>query len=79
MDLSLNELVMGVLLGSLLLVITASIFSRLLHNRVEKSLIRQRCECRLCGTVFMNAGGGKVISCPSCDALNLTKGNGKMG
>ncbi len=74
-----NQLVMGVLLGSLLLIVCVSVVSRFLHYKSERNLVKPRCECRLCGNVYTDAGGGKVNHCPACNAANLTRGNGKLG
>ncbi|MFD2257960.1 hypothetical protein ACFSSA_14860 [Luteolibacter algae] len=79
MDLTLNELVMSIVLGSLLIVSVLSVGSRLLHSRSEVKLARMRTTCRLCGHVFLNDSSGNLIHCPSCDALNRKQRNGKLG
>ena len=79
MELSLNEFVLLIIFGSLIVVAFASAISRFLHHRREFRVVSVRITCRLCGNVFISAHSGKLCHCSSCDALNLHKGNGKLG
>ena len=79
MKLSLNEMVSIVVTGSILFIALISFVSRLLHHRTEERLARMRCVCRLCGHVFTERNAAELSHCPACDALNLIKGNGKLG
>lgn len=79
MKLSLEEMVSAVVFGSFILIAVMSLVSRLLHRRAEIRLGRSRNVCRLCGHVFIDPNAGLISHCPSCDALNLHKGNGKLG
>lgn len=72
-------MVTAVVLGSFLLIVLLSLVSRLLHHRAEKRLVGTRHVCRLCGQVFTERDPAHLSHCPSCDALNLQKGNGKLG
>lgn len=79
MKLSLEELVNAVVFGSFFLIILMSLISRLLHFRAERRLAHVRHVCRLCGHVFAESEIARLSHCPSCDALNLHRGNGKLG
>ncbi len=79
MKLSLEEMVSTVVFGSFLLIILMSLVSRFLHHRAESRLGRMRHICRVCGNVFAERDAVQLSHCPSCDALNLHKGNGKLG
>jgi hypothetical protein len=79
MQLSLNEFVLAVVFGSLLLVAGVSVLSRLLHLRAETRITGARTFCRICGNVFVSEHSGKICQCPSCDKPNLRRGNGKLG
>lgn len=79
MKLSLGEMVTAVVFGSFFLIILMSLVSRLLHRKAERRLHRMRHVCRLCGHVFVERNTVSLSHCPSCDALNLHKGNGKLG
>jgi hypothetical protein len=79
MSLNLNEFVLVVLSGSLLLVAGVSVLSRLLHFRAESRLVRARTVCRICGNVFVSEHSGNISHCPACDQPNLRRGNGKLG
>ena len=79
MKLSLNEMVTGVVMGSILLIVVMSFISRMLHQRAEKRIAKVRCVCRLCGNVFPERNAAELSHCPACNALNLIKGNGKLG
>lgn len=79
MELTLNEFVVGVVLASLLSVAGLSLVSRFRHWRTERRLEGSRTFCRLCGHVFISGHGGDLNHCEACDALNLTKRNGKLG
>jgi predicted Zn-ribbon and HTH transcriptional regulator len=80
MDLSLNEFVLVVVSGSMLLTVTVSVLSRFLHARAESRLLRARAVCRLCGNVFLSEhAGGKICHCPACDKPNLVRRNGRLG
>lgn len=79
MKLSLEEMVTAVIFGSFLLVIAMSLVSRMLHRRAEIRLERTRSVCRLCGHLFIEPNAGRISHCPSCDALNFDKGNGRLG
>jgi predicted Zn-ribbon and HTH transcriptional regulator len=79
MTLNLNDFVLVVLSGSLLLVAGVSVLSRFLHLRVENRLARARTVCRICGNVFVSEQSGNLCHCPSCDKPNLRRGNGKLG
>lgn len=79
MNLSLNELVALVVFVTLILVTGVSMFSRFLHLRAEKRLVRMRTVCRICGNSFISDHSGKSCQCPSCDKPNLRRGNGRLG
>jgi hypothetical protein len=79
MNLSLNEFVSMLVLGSFALVAGASLGSRFLHLRAEKRLVRRRTVCRLCGNRFISDQSGITNHCPSCDKPNLRRGNGRLG
>ena len=79
MDLTLNELVLGVIFGSIFLVAGISLFSRFLHWKAERQLERMRTVCRLCGHVFIDDHESNLSHCGACGALNRSKGNGKLG
>lgn len=79
MDLTLNELVTGVVFGSILMVAGISFISRFQHWKTERRLERMRTVCRLCGHVFISGHEGNLIHCEGCDALNRREGNGKLG
>lgn len=79
MSLNLNEFVLAVVLGSLLMVSGISMLSRFLHLRTEWKLARARTVCRICGHVFVADHSGKLCHCPSCDQPNLRRGNGRLG
>lgn len=79
MDLNLNEFVLVVLAGSLLLTAAVSVLSRLLHVKAESRLSRARAVCRICGHVFVFPHSVKISRCPACDKPNLRRGNGRLG
>lgn len=79
MSLGLNEFVLVVVFGSLLLVAGASALSRFLHFRAENRLMGARAICRICGNVFVAEHSGKVCDCPTCGKPNLRRRNGKLG
>jgi predicted Zn-ribbon and HTH transcriptional regulator len=79
MTLNLNEFVLAVVFGSLILVAVVSVISRFLHLRAELRLARSRMVCRICGSVFVSEHSGKLCQCPSCDKPNFRRGNGKLG
>lgn len=79
MELSLNDFVLAVVAGSMLLVAAASVVSRFLHHRAESRLVGLRTVCRLCGHISATDHSGKLSHCGSCGKLNLSRGNGKLG
>lgn len=79
MDLSLEQLVLGVLGGSMGLVVLLAVVSRYLHLRAETNLVRQRVVCRLCGHAEVREESGALPRCGICGALNVRRGNGKLG
>jgi len=79
MNMSLNELVTMVLFATLILVACASMFSRFLHVRSEKRLVRMRAVCRICGSSFITTHSGIICQCPACDKQNLRRRNGRLG
>lgn len=79
MELNLNEFVLVVVFGSLLLVAGVALLSRFLHLRAETRLAQARTVCRICGNVFVSGHFGKLCHCPSCDKPNLRRSNGKLG
>lgn len=79
MKLTLEEMVSAVVFGSLLVILIVSLGSRIQHWRAEARLRRVRHVCRGCGNVFAEADTATLSHCPSCDALNFRKGNGKLG
>ncbi len=79
MELTLNEMVLGVIFASLVFIGGISVVSRTLHWKAERRLDRMRTVCRLCGHVFISGHEGNLNHCDVCDALNRRKGNGKLG
>ena len=79
MSLSLNEFVTMVVFATLILVVCASMFSRFLHVRSEKRLVRMRAVCRICGSSFITEHSGIICQCPACDKQNLRRGTGRLG
>lgn len=79
MSLTLNEMVLWVIFGSMGLIAFVSVSSRFLHHRVEARLLRQKIVCRLCGRVFQEPIAGKTSECRHCGKLNLQGRNGKLG
>jgi rRNA maturation endonuclease Nob1 len=79
MELTLNELVLGVIFGSLVLVSGISLLSRMLHWKTEQRLARTRTVCRLCGHIFISGHEANLNHCEACGALNRRRGNGKLG
>ena len=79
MELSLNELVTAVLMGSVSLVAFFSVASRFLHARAERRLVRMKTVCRLCGHVFISPESGKITDCTACGKPNLRRRNGRLG
>lgn len=79
MNFSLEEMVVGVIFGSFLIVIMTSVVSRLFHRKEELRMLRTKNVCRICGHVFAEAGAGQITHCPSCDALNFGRRNDSLG
>lgn len=79
MELSLNELVAAVLMGSVSLVAFFSVTSRFLHARAERRIVRMKAVCRLCGNVFIPSESGKFADCTACGKPNLQRRNGRLG
>jgi hypothetical protein len=79
MELTLDEFVLCLVSLSLALVGGFGLISRLAHWRGERRLQRTRTVCRLCGHVFLNDYGGRLIKCRVCDGVNRRRSNGKLG
>ncbi|MEY3394265.1 MAG: hypothetical protein RL346_501 [Verrucomicrobiota bacterium] len=79
MELSLNDFVLTVLFGSLMLVGLIGAVSRFLHWKSERRLCQRVVECRLCGHVFLNSQHEELVTCEACHAPNRKNGNGKLG
>ena len=69
MELTITEFVMWVLVGSAGLVIGCALFSRYLHDRVERRGLLRRVICRLCLHTFEDSSRDHVVKCPACGAL----------
>ncbi len=79
MVLTLNELVLGVLAVSFLMICGFAMLSRFLQYRKEKMLERERTECRLCGYVYRSDTHEDLSVCGLCGGVNRRRGNGKLG
>jgi predicted Zn-ribbon and HTH transcriptional regulator len=79
MELSLNDFVVIIVAGSMLVVAGVSVVSRFLHHRAEARLVGERTVCRLCGHISATDHSGKLSHCKSCGKPNLSRGNGKLG
>jgi len=79
MELTLNEFVLSLIALSFVLVGAFTLISRLSHWSDERRLRRSRTECRLCGHVFLNDHGGRLIECNVCHGMNQRRSNGKLG
>jgi len=68
MDLTLADFVFYVVLGSGLVVLILSFFSRTMHARSEARALKNRVICRLCLHAFEDSTADKIITCPRCGA-----------
>ncbi|MES2474214.1 MAG: hypothetical protein V4640_00440 [Verrucomicrobiota bacterium] len=79
MDLTLAEFVLGVIVGSFLLVGLVALISRTLHLRVEKRAIANRTVCRLCLFAFEDSSHVRTVHCPACGAINEKGRSRRLG
>ena len=68
MELTLADFVFYVVLGSGLVVLILSFFSRTMHARSEARALKNRVICRLCLHAFVESTNEKVVACPRCGA-----------
>lgn len=79
MDLTLAEFVLGVLLGSCLLVVAFAVISRTLHHRAENRSLANRVICRLCLHAFEDTSHVHAVNCPVCGAANEKGRSRRLG
>lgn len=79
MELTLNELVVGAVLGSMSLVLLFSFISRG-HRLQARMRVKSRVIiCRLCLHAFQAAGSEQIVKCPQCGAANQKGRNRSLG
>lgn len=79
MELTLADFVLYVLLGSFALMLLFAVFSRTLHNRLEKRSLANRVICRLCLHAFEDTSHVKSVDCPLCGAANEKGRSRRLG
>lgn len=79
MDLSLNDLVTGIVAGAFALVAVFTAISRILRARGERHSLAHRVVCRLCLHAFEDPGHGRIVDCPACHAATPRGGARPLG
>lgn len=70
MELSLNELVVAVVLGSMGLVLLFAMISRSHRSQARASALARTVVCRLCLHAYRQEDGATLSECPQCGARN---------
>jgi len=70
MELTLTELVCGVVFGSMALVLLFSMISRSHRLQGRAKASSRTVVCRLCLHAYQQAGRGQISECPKCGARN---------
>jgi len=78
-ELTLTELVVGVLGISMGLIAFFTWLSRGDARRRERIALRQRVICRLCLHVFEDHGTSKLVDCPACGSKNERGRDQRLG
>ena len=79
MDLTLNNFVLLVLLGSFALMLFFAVVSRSLHARAERRSLANRVICRLCLHAFEDTSHVGTVECPMCRASNEKGRSRRLG
>lgn len=79
MDLTLTELVLSLLVGSMALVLIFTLTSKLTRVSMEARSVARRVICRLCLHAFENPDKKSPVNCPHCGAANEKGRNRSLG
>ena len=79
MDLTLNNFVLLVLLGSFALMLFFAVVSRSLHARAERRSLAHRVICRMCLHAFEDSSHVGTVECPICRAVNEKGRSRRLG
>ena len=79
MDLTLTELVLSLLVGSMAMVLIFSLTSKLTRVSMEARSVARRVICRLCLHAFENPEKKSPVHCPHCGAANEKGRNRSLG
>lgn len=79
MDLTLTELVLSLLVGSMVMVLIFTSISKLTRMSMEARSAARRVICRLCLHAFENPEKKSPVNCPHCGAANEKGRNRSLG